>query len=617
MTEMTGTDKIVRIGGASGYWGDTMTAPRQLVEHGEVDYLVFDYLAEVTMSILARARAKSEDAGYAIDFVTLAMKPLIRDIAERGIKVVANAGGVNLPACQRALQAIADAAGVTLKIGIVEGDDLLPRADELRQAGVEELATGAPLPAEMMSVNAYLGARPIAAALHAGADIVITGRCVDSAVTLGPLIHEFGWRVDDHDLMAAGTLAGHIIECGAQCTGGNFTDWRDVAEGWDNMGFPIAECHANGDFVVTKPAGTGGLVSRLTVAEQMLYEIGDPQAYIVPDAVCDFAGVTIEEVGENRVLVSGAKGYPPTSTYKVSATYLDGYRSAGTYIVTGFEAAEKARATADAILSKTRAMFRARNLGDYRRTAQHLIGAETLWGGNAGAEAGRAREVLMRLDVHHDDRGALEIFSKEVTGSGLCMATGRASAGTGGRPRVSPVVRLYSFLIDKGAVPVRVSVDGADVPVEVPAAGGFKAEMIARAEAADDVLDDGAPAEGASGTVPLIRLAVSRSGDKGNDANVGVIARRPEYLPYIRKALDEAAVAGYFAHVLEGPVERFELPGVHGLNFLLHDTLDGGGTASLHLDSQAKTYAQQLLAHPVEVPEALADELGARQAAAE
>ncbi len=604
------SDKIVRIGGASGYWGDTMTGPAQLVERGGVDYLVFDYLAEVTMSILARARAKSEDAGYAIDFVTLAMRPLIRNIAEKGIKVVANAGGVNLGACQRALQAVCEEAGVRLKVGVVGGDDLMPRLEELRRMGVREMSRDAPLPDEVMSVNAYLGALPIAAALDAGADIVVTGRCVDSAVTLGPLIHEFGWAADDYDRLAAGTLAGHILECGAQCTGGNFTDWRDVVGGWDDMGYPIAECRADGSFVLTKPEGTGGLVSPLTVGEQMLYEVGDPQAYIVPDAVCDFSGVTMEQDGPDRVRVTGARGAAPTATYKVSATHMDGFRSSAGFVITGFEAVEKATAEADAILKKTRRLFRQRNLGDYRRTARHLIGAETLWGENAGAGAASTREVMMRLDVHHDERDALEIFSKEVTGSALCMSTGYCAGGPGGRPRVSPLVRLFSFLIDKGEVPVTVDVDGAKAPIAIPTAGGYAPRP--RVPAGDET-----PADGPSVTVALIDLAVARSGDKGNDANIGVIARRPDYLPAIRRALGEAAVAKYFGHVLEGEVERFELPGIGALNFVLHETLDGGGVASLHLDPLAKTFAQQLLAHPVEVPEAWAEELGARKRAAE
>ncbi|HYM02011.1 MAG TPA: acyclic terpene utilization AtuA family protein, partial [Stellaceae bacterium] len=343
------TDKIIRIGGASGYWGDTASAPRQLVEKGGVHYLVFDYLAEVTMSILAKMRSRSADAGYATDFITLAMKPLIRQIAEKKIKVIANAGGVNLEACRKALEKIAAEAGASLRIGTVEGDDLLPRLEELRAMDAREIGTGAPLPQKLLSVNAYLGGFPIAAALRGGADIVVTGRCVDSALVLGPLIHEFGWAPHDYDRLAAGSLAGHLLECGAQATGGNFTDWQDVAEGWDDMGFPGAEVRADGSFVVTKPEGTGGLVSPLTVGEQLLYEIGDPRAYMLPDVICDFTQVRMTQEGRDRVLVTGARGREPTATYKVSATYPGGYGCVANMVVAGFDAVEKAKRCGEAI----------------------------------------------------------------------------------------------------------------------------------------------------------------------------------------------------------------------------------------------------------------------------
>jgi hypothetical protein len=599
-------DKVVRIGCAAGYWGDTQTAPRQLVELGNIDYLVFDYLAEITMSILARAHARSDDGGYAIDFVALVMKPLIKQIAEKGIKVVANAGGVNLEACRAALAKVAEEAGVRLKIGVVTGDDLLPRESELRARDLKEMFSGEAMPERVMSMNAYLGALPIAAALDAGADVVVTGRCVDSAVTLGPLVHEFGWSADDYDRLAAGTLAGHLIECGAQCTGGNFTDWRDVADDWDDMGYPITECRADGSFVLTKPEGTGGLVSPFTAGEQMLYEIGDPQGYIVPDVVCDFSHVTMEQVGKDRVLVKGARGYAPTSTYKVSTTYHDGYRTTGIFTIAGFDAAEKARRDLEALLAKSRRLLRERGLGDFRKTAQHLIGAETLFGDNARPEAVETREVVARVDVQHENRDALELFSKEATGTGLCMSTGRCSAGAAGRPKVTPVVRLFSFLIDKRDVDVGVNVDGQDVPVTVPAEGGYDPARVAKNQtpAGGAVLP-----EGPTTTVPLIRLAVARSGDKGNDANIGIMARRDEYLPAIRQVLTEAEVARRFSHVLKGGVERFELPGIHGLNFLLHDTLDGGGPASSHLDHQAKTYGQQILSCPIEVPQSWIEDL--------
>jgi Acyclic terpene utilisation family protein AtuA len=576
--------KIVRIGGASGYWGDTSSAPRQLLEKGDIHYLVFDYLAEVTMSILAKLRARSEEAGYAVDFVTAAMRPLIGEIARKKIKVIAN-------------------AGVSLKIGVVEGDDLMPRFAELRGSNIREMQSGAPLPEKILSANAYLGAFPIAAALAAGADIVITGRCVDSALVLGPLIHEFGWKPDDFDRLAAGSLAGHLLECGAQVTGGNFTDWREVADGWDDMGFPIAEVKADGTFIVTKPAGTGGLVSPLTVGEQLLYEIGDPQNYILPDVVCDFSGVRLIEDGRDRVRVEGARGRPPTATYKVSATWPGGFSSIGTMTVVGFEAAERARRNGEAILKKSRKMLADGGLGDYRRANMNVIGTETLYGANA-RPANEAREVVLRLAIHHEKNEGAELFSREFVGSGLSMATGRCSVAAG-RPNVSPVVRLYSFLIDKDKVPVSVSVNGKPVTFT-------PGRIFVAAEPSAKSLPETMPAlpPGRRIEVPLVKLAVARSGDKGNDANIGVMARRAEYLPAIRAALTSTALKTYFAHYAEGPVERYDLPGLHALNFVLRESLGGGGTSSANLDTQAKTYAQLLLAFPVPVPEAWSNELG-------
>ncbi|MCR9212996.1 MAG: DUF1446 domain-containing protein [Proteobacteria bacterium] len=599
------SSKTVRIGGASGYWGDSQEAPRQLVMKGNVDYLVFDYLAEVTMSILVRAKQRSPDAGYAKDFVDLVMKPLIHEIKSRGIKVVVNAGGVNISACAKALADVASNAGVDLKIGIVEGDDLVDELDRLRDQNVQEMFSGAEMPDQMISANAYLGAFPIAAALDAGAEVVITGRCVDSAVTLGPLIHEFGWTVDDYDQLASGSLCGHILECGAQATGGNFTDWRDTVDGWDDMGYPIAVCRADGTFAITKPEKTGGIVSKLSVGEQILYEIGDPSAYVMPDTVCDFSGVTLTEAGKDWLEVANVKGRAPTSSYKVSATYMDGYRSTASTVITGFDAVEKGRAFAEALLKRTRRLFMERNLGDYRDTAIHIIGSQTLWGDNADDLAARSKEIITQIDVRHDEKAALELFSKETTGVGLSMTTGRCSAGAAGRPKITPVVAQFAFLIPKEEVPIAVSVDGSRIDFAMPVPSSHTRLHLPKQAAQKEE----APADEDLVEVPLIELAVARSGDKGNNANVGVIARSDEYLDWIKQSATEERVREWFGHVVEGEVTRFDLPGMGAVNFLLTDCLGGGGTSTLHLDNLAKTYAQQLLAFPIKVPSSVAKSL--------
>jgi hypothetical protein len=593
------TARTVSIGCASGFWGDSAYAAAQLVGRGRIDYLVSDYLAEITLSLLARARAKSPDAGYPPDFVA-AHAPLLPEIRRRGIRVVSNAGGMNPRACRDALAKAAADAGVGLRIAIVEGDDLMSRVEELRALAPAEMSSGAPLPARLASCNAYLGARPIAAALAMGADVVLTGRCVDSALVLGILMHEFGWRGDDFDRLAAGSLAGHVIECGPQCTGGIFTDWRDVP-GWDDMGYPIVECGADGGFVVAKPEGTGGLVSVGTVSEQIVYEIGDPAAYALPDVVCDWRGVRLEQAGPDRVRVSGARGRPPTPRYKVCATYADGWRVIATMMLAGRESAERARRMGQAIVSRTQRLNGEAGRPAYREASVEVIGAEDTYGANASAalRAG-AREVVLKIGLRHDDKAALELFGQEMMQAGVAMAQGTTGA-FGGRPAPSPVVRLFSFLLDKRAVPVHVDFEGRQTPV-VEAAGVEPAP--AKPEPAPP-----APPSAAGGIeVPLVRLAWGRSGDKGNDANIGIVARQARYVPVLRAELTAERVAAYFSHYLQGPVARWELPGLHAFNFVLKDVLGGGGIASLRYDPQGKTYAQMLLDLPIRVPAELVGE---------
>ncbi|MCR5860262.1 acyclic terpene utilization AtuA family protein [Mesorhizobium sp. J428] len=587
------TGRTVRIGCASGFWGDTPEAVGQLVTKGDIDYLVFDYLAEITMSLLARARTKSPEAGYAPDFVQ-AVAPFLPELKRKGIKVVANAGGVNPRGCREALAKAAEAAGIDISIGVVLGDDLLGRADEIRSRGATELFSGAPFPAKPMSMNAYLGARPIAAALDAGAEIVVTGRCADSAVALGPLMHEFGWKDDDWDKLSQGSLAGHLIECGPQGTGGNFTDWQDVP-GWDDMGMPIVEVSEDGSFVMTKTLGTGGLVVPASVGEQMLYEIGDPQRYVLPDVICDWSQVTLEQVGPDRVMVKGARGLGRTDSYKVSATHADGWRAITTLTLAAIDAPAKAERVAEAILTRCRRIFRGRNLGDFRQVSVEVLGAEAAYGANARAQT---REVVLKIGVTHDDRDALNIFAGEIAP----MAVSSAQGLTGffaGRPKVQPVVRLFSFLQDKADTPIAVEVDGKDLPVTV-------ATEAVRLDASSAAAVEGREAGPGAVMVRLVELAWGRSGDKGDIANIGILARKPEYLPYIRSALTEETVKDYFEHLCNGPVERFELPGIHALNFLLHDSLGGGGIASVRIDPQGKGFAQMLLDIQIPVPADLA-----------
>jgi hypothetical protein len=589
----------IRIGCASAFWGDTNTAAAQLVRLGDIQYLVFDYLAEVTMSIMAAKRFKDPNDGYATDFVGHVMAPLMGEIKSRGIKVVANAGGVNPLACKKALEEAAAKAGIDLRIAVVIGDDLMMRQAEF--AACTEIDSGEPMPKMVVSFNAYLGAVPIARALAAGADIVVTGRCVDSALVLGPLMHEFGWRETDYDRLAAGSIAGHIIECGAQCTGGNFTDWELVKDGFADMGFPIVECTADGNFTVTKPAGTGGLVSEHTVLEQMLYEIGDPRAYLLPDVVCDFTQVKLEQAGENRVRVSGCRGYAPTAFYKASATYPAGARCTAIFMIGGIEAAKKGKASAKAIVEKVRRQLIEQKLGDFTAVEIHCIGAEESYGPHARPGASATREVVVRIAVQHSNMKALKLFAREIAQAATGMSPGLTGQFGMGRPEPHLVPRLFSTLVPKDKLNVEVAIGEERVPVVVRTLGGFEVPpeepVTHEAFGIRDAIE-----------VPLIRLALARSGDKGDHANVGVIARRAEYLPFLRAALTPATLKQYFAHVLDpsrGGVQRWELPGTMSFNFLLKHALGGGGAASIRTDPQGKCFAQMLLDMPVKVPREL------------
>ena len=597
---MTRQDKIVRIGGASGFWGDSMLGAPQLVNSGQIDYLVFDYLAETTMAILAAARTKKPEMGYATDFVDIAMKSVLPEVMRQGIKVVANAGGINPQGCANALQALAASMGLTPRIAVVEGDDISAQMPRLREQNTRDMFTGEALPEKIISANAYLGAFPVAQALAAGADIVITGRGVDSATTLGALIHEFGWTPNDLDALANGSLAGHIVECGCQATGGLHTDWERV-EDWPNIGYPIIECRADGSFDVTKPAGTGGLIARAAVAEQLLYEIGDPGAYLLPDVTCDFRPVSIEQIAPDRVRVSGAKGRAPTDSYKVSATQFDGYRCAGTMVIIGIDAAAKAQRTGESILARTSAIFKRLGLPDYSSASIALLGAETLYGPHA--RTGASREVMVRISVTHSMKQALEIFAREIAPSGTSWSPGTTGPSSG-RPSASPNIKPLSLLVKKSEVPVSVVIAGQRHAVAIapgngstePPAPQFPAAWIEPTEPQVEV--------------PLVKLAWARSGDKGNISNIGIIARRPEWMPLIWARLTPEVVKAYFAHLVQGGVQRFYLPGLHAMNITMADALDGGGPASSRMDPLGKGMGQMLLDLPVKVPASVAQKLG-------
>ena len=607
----------IRIGGASGFWGDTAAAVPQLLSVDDLDFLVFDYLAEVTLSIMASQKAKSAQAGYASDFVSITLKQHLQTILDRGIRVISNAGGLNPAACVEAISALAEEQGLKVKIAWVLGDDLMQSEASFRASNRIEMYSGSSFPERALSINAYLGAEPIACALDAGAQIVITGRCVDSAVTLGAMMHAFGWHRSVQakptkamlDRYAQGTLAGHLIECGAQCTGGLFTDWQTVPD-WENIGFPVVQAYADGRFEIFKPEGTGGLISPATVAEQLLYEIGNPAAYVVPEVVCDWTNVSIRASGLDRVLVEGAVGEEAPTQYKVSLTAVDGWKNQALLVIGGEQAQAKAQRTAEALLARTSKMLQQLGLPAYSETHVEIVGSESMYG-NA-SKAMQAREVVLKMAVKSVSKASLELFAREFAPAATSMAPGTTGFGQG-RPSPSPVIRLFSFLEDKSKVPVRVMLDGrcvaawntddieANVALQVD-----RREQVRYQSPQDAMLEAGVDARLTATAakawmdphwpkISLIDIAHGRSGDKGNIANIGLIARRPEDWTWLLAVVDESMLRRVFAHRQPLRIRRFPLQGIRALNLMLEGVLGGGGMASLHTDNLAKAYAQVLL----------------------
>ena len=596
---------MIRIGGATGYWGEADLALPQFLAEGDLDFIVFDYLAEITMSIMARAKAADPEKGYATDFVSAIVAPHLAAIADSGVKLISNAGGVNPEACGRAIRQLIEDAGLPLKVAVITGDDLMPKLDEVLATEPAEMFTGEPTPPRdaIASANAYLGAFPVAEALNQGADIVVTGRCVDSAVTLGACIHRFGWQRNDLDLLAAGSLAGHLIECGPQATGGNYTDWQEVADTLHEIGYPIAEIAEDGGVVMTKPKGTGGCVTIGTVGEQLLYEIGDPAAYHLPDVICDFTQVALEQVDQDRVSVAGALGRGVPAQYKTSMTWADGWRSGMIGFYVGARAAEKARIFADEAIQRARRKLSKMGAPDYVDVCVEVVGDESHWG--EAARYVRSREVAVKVACRHADRRATDLLMRELAGVGLGAPAGFcAFAGT--RPKSSPVIRLFSILADRDLVDIQIhTADQSQSFLDSVAATETPAD------AGAESIDIGALADESAEQieVPLERLAWARSGDKGDKANIGVMARKREYFPWIAAALTGPYVASRFAHFMASPeMDRYVLPGLPALNFVLHHALGGGGVASLRNDPQAKGYAQILLDTPVSIPAQLLED---------
>lgn len=569
----------VTVSGAAGAWGDSSLSTAQLLADGRSDYIVYEGLAEITMAILSRAMARDPDEGYARDIVqTIAAN--LTDYREAGMKVITNAGGVNPHAAADLIKR----ADPSVSVGVVWGDDLTghPALETVELSGIP------------LSANVYLGARPIAVALDAGADVVVTGRVVDSALALGPLIHEFGWGPDHFDLLSAGSLAGHLLECGPQSTGGLLTDWEDTSS-WANPGYPIAEVAGDGTFVLTAPEDSSALVDVRAVAEQLLYEIGDPSRYLLPDVTCDWWEVNLDEVGRNRVRVSGARGWAPPATLKACAQIPDGWRAQSLLFIGGRDAARKAERVGGDLVQRGRDMLRRAGLADFSAVDIEVLGAEDTYGAHARGRG--SREVVLKIGVHHGNREAVKTFIREIPSIGLSGPPGVAGGGTG-LPRPTPLIRLECFPVDREAVTPLVAIDGVAIPFE---------GILPSGEAPPTRLVGIEDYDGPTVRVPLIAIAHGRSGDKGADVNIGIRARHPDFYAVLLRELTVDRVDDYLAHLGSSSLDRFELPGIHAVNFLLRDGLGAGGTASLRFDPQGKAIAQQLLDVSIEIPEKLSD----------
>uniref|UniRef100_A0A7C2K0B7 DUF1446 domain-containing protein n=1 Tax=Schlesneria paludicola TaxID=360056 RepID=A0A7C2K0B7_9PLAN len=586
----------VRIGNAHAFWGDRSDAALEiLTREPDLDFLTLDYLAEVSMSILAMQRERDPARGYARDFVDLVRSLAPYWAAGGRCRLIANAGGLTPAACAAdCARVLAEAGCRRLKIAVVSGDDVLDLVRASRSAAdgntFENLDTGEPISRvadRLVTANAYLGAAPIAQALHQGADIVITGRVADPSLTVAPCLHHFGWTDQDWSRIAGATVAGHLIECGTQVTGGLWTDWLEIPDP-ANIGFPIVEIASDGSCVVTKPGGTGGCVNEWTVKEQLVYEIGDPGRYVSPDVLVSFLSLTVEEIARDRVRVSGAVGQPPPPTLKVSATYRDGFRAAGTLTVFGRDAVAKAQRSGDVILQRLRGAGHVYREALVECLAAGACGPAPL----AGANAAQLVETVLRIAVESDSRAAVEQFSREL----MSLITAGPPGTTGyaeGRPRVHPVFRYWPCLIDRARVAPRLEwIETA----EVTAVSSADTPQIESARRVSPPAPGRSPERTrAAGAGTLHDWAYARSGDKGTNANIGVIARRRADYPFLAKWLTVERVREYFRSMGVEAVDRYELPNLQGLNFVVHGILRSG----LRTDAQGKALAQALLEMPV------------------
>ena len=590
-------DKI-RIANAGGFWGDDLGVLRRQLEGGEVDYISSDFLAEVTMSILRKQQLKNEAMGYVGDFVGQ-----IVDVAElmkaKKVRMLTNAGGINPLACARKILSELKKKGVDFKITVVIGDNIIDRIDEFypEKAMFTDMETGddfAQIKDNIQSANVYLGVPPLLKALESGSDLILAGRVTDTSITMAPMIYELGWDLGDWDKLAAGLVAGHIIECGAQASGGNFTDWQKVKK-WDNFGYPIVEMNRDGSFEVYKHENTGGLISCDTIREQLVYEMGDPKHYISPDVVADFSQIVLKELAPNRVLVQNAKGYPSTHFLKVSMAYEDGYKAVSSIVISGGRVLNKA--------CEFEKIFWGRLNIDYKKTNTEYVGYNACH--QNLVEDIDPNEILLRFSVYDDDLEKIKAFSTSI--APLILSGPPGVAVIGGRARAQQVMTYWPTLIPKTLIQSTVHVLDFEGEIqesyEIDSVLGNEADYKPEeSQSQKSELDEYAQME--MSEVALRSVCMARSGDKGDTFNIGVLARSEAIYNYLKVKLTSDVVKTMFTGICKGKVKRYELDNLLALNFLLEESLDGGGTKSLMIDAQGKTMASALLNQTFSIPKA-------------
>lgn len=589
----------IKIGNAGGFWGDDKTAISRQLVGGDLDYITIDYLAEITMSILRKQQLKNPELGYVTDFVQQ-IDQYAQQIADKNVKIIANAGGINPRECaKQVLEKLAN-QNIKIKVAIVEGDNIIDNINNLQdETPLKNMETGElfeSIKNKVQSANVYLGVLPVVKALESGAQIVIAGRVTDTSITLAPMMYEFGWKTNEWDKLASGIVAGHIVECGAQASGGNFTDWQKVKE-WDNIGYPVVEVHKNGNFTVTKHKNSGGLISTDTIKEQILYEMGNPKSYISPDVIADFSSIKLEAEGENRVKVKGIKGKPATHFYKVSIAYNDGYKSSGSIIVSAPNAFEKAKIFKD--------IFWKRVGLNYEKTNTEFVGY------NAShkflSKENTPNEILVKFDVYDFNRDKIAIFAQNI--APLILSGPPGVAVTGGRPRIQSVMTYWPALLPKKLITPSVLLFDFNGNIEkqfnVESTTGFEEEQPQPMQKTTDRNTPFSEWSTKHKTVRFEQICLARSGDKGDTVNIGVIARSDALYEFLHYYLTAKKMREMFISLCKGEVTRYELNNLKALNFLLTKSLDGGGTKSLMLDAQGKTFAQALLNQEVDIPENL------------